>query len=32
MIETLDGGVLDQLRDIANAIATMELRASGKFV
>jgi hypothetical protein len=32
LIETLDGGVLDQLRDIANAIATMELRASGKFV
>ena len=26
------GESLDQLRDIANAIATLELRASGKFV
>lgn len=32
LIEVLDGEVLDQLRDIANAIATLELRASGKFV
>ena len=32
LIELLDGGVLDELRDIANAIATLELRASGKFV
>lgn len=32
LIELLDGDVLDQLRDIANAIATLELRASGRFV
>ena len=32
LVEILDGEVLDQLRDIANAIATLELRASGKFV
>ena len=32
LIELLDGDVLDQLRDISNAIATLELRASGKFV
>ena len=32
LFETLDGDVLDQLRDIVNAIATLELRASGKFV
>jgi len=32
LVEILDGEVLDQLRDIANAVATLELRASGKFV
>ena len=32
MAETLDTQVLDQLRELSNAIATMELRASGKFV
>ena len=32
LIGTLDGEVLDQLREITNAIATLELRASGKFV
>ena len=32
LIELLDGDVLDHLRDIANAIATLELRASGRFV
>ena len=32
LIGMLDGEVLDQLRDIANSIATLELRASGKFV
>ena len=32
LIDTLDGEVLDQLREITNAIATLELRASGKFV
>ncbi|PKB78193.1 MAG: hypothetical protein BZY88_19775 [SAR202 cluster bacterium Io17-Chloro-G9] len=32
MAETLDTQVLDQLRELTNAIATMELRAIGKFV
>ena len=32
LVEILDGEVLEKLRDIANAIATLELRASGKFV
>ena len=31
-VETLDTQVLDQLHELANAIATAELRASGKFV
>ena len=30
-IGTLDSQVLEQLRELSNAIATMELRASGKF-
>lgn len=29
---TLDGSVLDQLREIVNAVAVMELRAAGNFV
>ena len=32
LIDTLDDEILDQVREIANAIATLELRASGKFV
>ena len=32
MIEILDTDALDQLREITNPIATLELRASGKFV
>jgi hypothetical protein len=32
LIATLDGDILDQLREIVNAVAVMELRASGKFV
>lgn len=32
LISSLDGDILDQLRDIVNAVAVMELRASGKFV
>ena len=32
MIEILDTDALDQLREIINPIATLELRASGKFV
>jgi D-proline reductase (dithiol) PrdB len=32
LISLLDGGILDQLREIVNAVAVMELRASGKFV
>ena len=31
-VETLDAQILDQLRELSNAIATIELRASGKFV
>ncbi len=31
-VETLNTQVLDQVRELSNAIATMELRASGKFV
>ena len=31
-VETLDTQALDQLRELSNAIATMELRGSGKFV
>lgn len=31
-ITSLDGDVLDQLRDIVNAVAVIELRAAGKFV
>ena len=31
-VETLDTKVLNQAREISNAIANMELRASGKFV
>lgn len=31
-IDSLDGDILDQLREIVNAVAVMELRASGKFV
>jgi hypothetical protein len=29
---SLDGDILDQLREIVNAVAVMELRAAGKFV
>jgi D-proline reductase (dithiol) PrdB len=32
LIASLDGDILDQLRDIVNAVAVMELRAAGKFV
>ncbi|MCH8282884.1 MAG: hypothetical protein IIC96_19645, partial [Chloroflexi bacterium] len=32
LIEILDTDALDQLREITNPIATLELRASGKFV
>lgn len=32
LIASLDGDALDQLREIVNAVAVMELRASGKFV
>lgn len=32
LITTLDGDILDQLREIVNAVAVLELRASGKFV
>ncbi|PKB64084.1 MAG: hypothetical protein BZY80_04110 [SAR202 cluster bacterium Io17-Chloro-G2] len=32
LVDVLDGEALDQLREIANAIATLELRATGKFV
>lgn len=32
LISSLDGDILDQLREIVNAVAVMELRASGKFV
>ena len=32
LIELLDTEALDQLREIVNPIATLELRASGKFV
>jgi hypothetical protein len=31
-LTSLDGEILDQLRDIVNAVAVMELRAAGKFV
>jgi D-proline reductase (dithiol) PrdB len=31
-LTSLDGDILDQLREIVNAVAVMELRASGKFV
>jgi D-proline reductase (dithiol) PrdB len=31
-ITSLDGDILDQLREIVNAVAVMELRAAGKFV
>lgn len=32
LLSTLDGEVLDQLREIVNAVAVMELRAAGKYV
>lgn len=32
LLASLDGDILDQLRDIVNAVAVMELRAAGKFV
>ncbi len=32
LIETLDTSILDQYREVMNSIATLELRASGKFV
>ena len=31
-LATLDGDILDQLREIVNAVAVMELRAAGKYV
>lgn len=31
-LASLDGDILDQLREIVNAVAVMELRAAGKFV
>lgn len=31
-IASLDGDILDQLREIVNAVAVLELRAAGKFV
>lgn len=31
-IDILDNDALDQLREIANRVTTMELRVSGKFV
>lgn len=31
-LTSLDGDILDQLRDIVNAVAVLELRAAGKFV
>ncbi len=32
LLATLDGDILDQLREIVNAVAVMELRAAGKYV
>jgi hypothetical protein len=32
LIEVLDTSTLDQYREMVNSIATLELRASGKFV
>ena len=32
LLASLDGDILDQLREIVNAVAVMELRAAGKFV
>lgn len=32
LVEILDSDVLDQLREVVNPIATLELRAAGKFV
>lgn len=32
LLASLDGDILDQLREIVNAVAVMELRASGKYV
>jgi hypothetical protein len=31
-LASLDGDILDQLREIVSAVAVMELRAAGKFV
>lgn len=31
-LASLDGDILDQLREIVNAVAVMELRAAGKNV
>lgn len=32
LITSLDGDILDQLREIVNAVAVLELRAAGKYV
>ena len=32
LVATLDGDILDQLREIVNAVAVLELRAAGKYV
>jgi hypothetical protein len=32
LLASLDGDILDQLREIVNAVAVIELRAAGKFV
>ncbi len=32
LLASLDGDILDQLREIVNAVAVMELRAAGKYV
>ncbi len=32
LLDSLDGDILDQLREIVNAVAVLELRASGKYV
>lgn len=32
LLTSLDGNILDQLREIVNAVAVMELRAAGKYV
>jgi hypothetical protein len=32
LLASLDGDILDQLREVVNAVAVLELRAAGKFV